>query len=132
MEIVTAALGEAWDTSIARIREPNTAFDPMGQPWLQLRFPGAHIQRGDIGEPDAPMRDEVGAFMVDVFVPVGTGEALARQIADAVWQIYEFRSLSGVRCDERLQGQSGEREPVGVPGVWWGISYGVSYRFLST
>lgn len=131
VNIIRAALADGWDESIARIRDPNTTFDPMWLPWIEIAFPGSRIDRGDIGEPDAPLRDEVGAFMVHVFVPVGAGEDIARQIADAVWEIYALKDLSGVRCDMRLSGQSGEREPTGVPGVWWGVSYGVSYRYQS-
>lgn len=129
--IVRSALAAGWDASNAGIREPNTTFDPQGLPWIEIAFPGSRIDRGDIGEPDAPLRDEVGAFMVHVFVPVGAGEEIARAIADAVWEIYALKDLSGVRCDTRLTGQSGEREPTGVPGVWWGVSYGVSYRYQS-
>lgn len=131
VSIIRGALSSGWDASNAAIREPNTSFDPMGNPWIEISFPGSRVDRGDIGEPDAPLRDEVGAFMVHVFVPLGAGEDIARQIADAVWEIYALKNLSGVRCDTRLPGQSGEREPAGVEGVWWGISYGISYRFLS-
>lgn len=129
--VVKTAVATAWDTGVAAVREENTEFDPGGNPWIQFRFPGSHITRGDIGEPEAPMRDEAGAFMVDVFVPRGVGDDLARAIADAIWDIFALKNISGVRFDERLMGQSGEREQEGVAGVWWGLSYGIRYRYLS-
>ncbi|NIJ40345.1 hypothetical protein FHS78_000615 [Parvibaculum indicum] len=129
--IVNATLDAHWNAALARRREPNTDFDPGGLQWFEVRFPGSHIGRGDIGEPAAPLRDETGAFMVDVYVPKGTGDQLARNIADAIWEIFAFKDLSGLRCDERMAGQSGWREPEGVPGVWWGLSYGIGYRYLS-
>lgn len=131
VSIVKTALAAGLDAGLAAIREENTDFDPNGKPWVQLRFPGSQVTRGDIGEPDAPMRDEVGAFMVDVFVPLGVGDDIARAIADAVWEIFALKEISGVRFDERLAGQSGDREPEGAAGVWWGISYGIRYRYLS-
>lgn len=130
-QIVTAALTAGWNAADAAIRQPNTTFDPAGNPWIEIRFPGAATRRADIGDADHPMWDEAGAFMCDVYVPVGVGAEMAAALADAMWAIFAGRDLSGVRCDERLQGQSGEREPTGVPGVWWGLSFGVSYRYLS-
>lgn len=129
--ITKTALFTAWDTSLALIREENTLFDPEGRAWIQLRFPGARISRGDIGEPGQPLVDEVGSFMVDSFVPAHSGDDLARVLADAVWDIFGLKDINGVRYDERLGGQSGWREPDGVGGVWWGLSYGIRYRYLS-
>lgn len=130
--VIKAAFVSAWDAELAAVREDNTSFAPSeAQSWVQLRFPGSKIARGDIGEPDAPLVDEVGSFMVDIFVPRGIGDDLARALADAVWDIFKFRNIDGVRCDERLTGQSGERMPDGVPGVWWGFSFGITYRYLS-
>lgn len=123
----SAALAETYGASI---RSTNTTFDPAGAPWIEIRFPGARTDRLDIGETAAPLWEEVGAFMVDVYVPTNTAEDLADAIADAVWGIYRGQDLSGVRCDARMAGQSGPREPFGQgTGVWWGLSFGVSYRF---
>ena len=36
-----------------------------------------------------------------------------------------------VRFDERLPGTSGEREIPGLEGVFWGISYGITFRLLA-
>lgn len=112
------------------IREPNTDFDPQGLPWFELRFPGARTDRGDIGEASNPMWDEAGAFMVDVYVPAGSGSALAAAMADEAWAIFAGQEIEGIRCDTRMQGQSGPREVDGVEGIWWGLSFGIGYRYL--
>lgn len=124
-------LAANWDESVAKIREPNTSFDPGAFPWIEIRFPGSAIDRADIGANDAPMWDEVGAVMIDIYIPAGSGSAIATAIADAVWELFKGREIEGVRCDSRLQGQSGPREPSEISGVWWGVSYGIAFRYLS-
>lgn len=112
------------------IREPNTAFDPQNLPWFELRFPGARTDRADIGDAGNPMWEEVGAFMVDVYVPEGIGTAAAGEMADEAWAVFAGQYLEGIRVDRRLDGQSGPREPDGVSGVWWGVTFGIGYRYL--
>ena len=129
--ITKARFASQWDTALAAVKEPNATFDPAGKQWVQLRFPGSREERADIGEPDAPLAEETGSIMVDVFVPANAGDDLARIIADAIWAIFRFQNIEGVRYDERMAGQSGWREPDGVGGVWWGLSYGISYRYMS-
>lgn len=131
VQVIKSTFAAGWDAASVRIRETNTEFDPEGNPWVELRFPGSQVVRGDIGEPDAPLQDEVGAFMVDIYVPHGVGDDLARELADAAWSIFAMKDISGIRFDSRLTGQSGDREPVGIPGVWWGLSFGISYRYQS-
>lgn len=131
-EAIRSALAGAWDTGAAAIRKPNSAFSPGENPWIEIRFPGALTQRGDIGDSSAPLWDEAGAFMVDVYVPMGSGEEVADALGDAAWNIFKGQNFSGVRCDSRMAGQSGPREPMGDGGgVWWGLSFGISYRYLS-
>lgn len=124
-------VADNWDTSVAAIRATNATFDPQGKPWFEIRFPGAAVDRGDIGEPDAPLWDEVGAIMVDVYVPLGSTDAAADEIGDAIWALLRGQEIEGIRLDGRLSGQSGPRETSGVDGTWWGLSYGITYRYLS-
>jgi hypothetical protein len=111
-------------------RRPNETFDPQGQPWVELRFPGAHTERGDIGETQAPLWDEAGAFMVDVNVPADIGEDSVSALADQIWNIFKGEPIPGIRCDTRLQGSAGPRDDTGAAGVWYGLSFGVGYRYL--
>lgn len=128
---VRARLASLWDTDNAAIREPNTTFDPQGLPWIEVRFPGAAIDRADIGDADRPLWDEVGAFMVDVYVPAGAGADTADSLADAVAAIFQGQEFDSIECRNRLAGQSGDRQPAGVDGVWWGISFGIGYQYQS-
>ena len=128
---VRARLSSLWDQDVALIREPNTGFDPEGHPWIEIRFPGAAVDRADIGDPDHPLWNEVGAFMIDVYVPAGVGAGLASTIADAAAEIFQGREFSGVECRGRMAGQSGDRTPDGLDGRWWGVSFGIGYRYQS-
>lgn len=112
-------------------RRPNETFDPAGEPWVELRFPGAQTERGDIGEASAPLWDEAGAFMVDVYIPANTPEDEARAIGDEIWDALKGEPVPGIRCDTRLQGSAGPRDGTGVAGVWYGLSFSVGYRYLS-
>lgn len=125
-DLVDQALG----TDGPEQRRPNEAFDPGDAPWVELRFPGAHVERGDIGEPAAPLWDEAGAFMVDVYVRPEWGEDVLRALADRIWDALKGEPVPGIRCDARLQGTAGPRAPDGVAGAWYGLSYGVEYRYL--
>jgi hypothetical protein len=128
---VRARLAALWPSENAAIREPNTAFDPQGRPWIDIRFPGAAIGRADIGDAENPLWDEVGALMVDVYIPAGGGPDLGDALAEAVAAIFQGQEFDGVQCRNRLPGQSGERAPEGMQGAWWGVSFGIGYRFQS-
>lgn len=129
--IVKAAVDQVltgWSAAVAPIRKPNEAFTPPQGPWIDIRFPGSGIGRADIGDPDAPMWDEAGAFMVHVMTPMGAGTDTADAIGDAIWELFRGQEVNGVRFDERLSGTSGEREIPGLEGVFWGLSYGITFR----
>lgn len=128
---VRARLATLWQPENAAIREPNRTFDPQGRPWIDIRFPGAAVDRADIGDAAHPLWEEVGAFMVDVYVPAGAGPDLADALAEAVAEIFQGQEFDGVECRRRLPGQSGERAPEGMHGAWWGVSFGIGYRYQS-
>jgi hypothetical protein len=132
--IVKAAVDSVltgWSETVAPIRKPNTDFTPPAGPWIMTAFPGSAIGRADIGAPDAPMWDETGAFMLHVFTPLGAGTDAADAIADALWELFRGEEVDGVRFDERLAGTTGEREIPGLDGVYWGASYGITFRLLA-
>jgi len=120
-----------WDETAAPIKRPNETFTPPAGPWAMIAYPGSGIRRADIGAPDAPMWDEAGAFMVHVMVPLGATEAAADAVGDGLWELFRGEEQNGVRFDERLPGTSGEREIPGLEGVFWGISYGITFRLLA-
>ena len=128
---VRARLTALWDPVDATIREPNRTFDPQGRPWIDIRFPGAADDRADIGDAENPLWDEVGAFMVHIYTPAGDGPDLADALAEAAAAIFQGHEFDGVECRNRLPGQSGERAPEGMQGAWWGVSFGIGYRYQS-
>jgi hypothetical protein len=96
-----------------------------------VTFPGSAVARGDIGSPTTPLWIEDGAFMVHIMAPVGAGTEACDQTGDAIWELFRGQEVDGVRFDERLSGTSGEREVPGLQGVYWGLSYGITFRLLA-
>jgi hypothetical protein len=132
--IVKAAVAEVlegWSESVAPIKRPNETFTPPAGPWIMTAFPGSAVARGDIGAPEAPLWDETGAFMLHVLTPQGAGTDALDAITDALWELFRGQEVDGVRFDERLGGSSGEREIPGLEGVYWGVSYGITFRLLA-
>src|SRR3546814_20562509 len=101
---VRARLTDNWDVTRATIRQPNEDFDPDGKPWIELRFPGGMNDRADLGEPSAAMWEEAGAFLCDVYVPQGAGEAPATALADALALIFQGPAFTS--SEERRVGNA--------------------------
>jgi len=120
-----------WDETTAPIKRPNVTFTPPAGPWVMIAYPGSAVSRADIGAPDSPMWSETGAIMAHTFTPQGAGTDAADAIADSLWELFRGQEVNGVRFDERLGGSSGEREIPGLEGVYWGVSYGITFRLLA-
>jgi len=128
---VRSRLEQNWDQAKAKIRKTNESFVPAGMPWIEIRFPGARNSRADLGEPDAAMWEEAGAFMCDVYVPADSGEDAAALLADELAALYQGQDFDNVSCFDRMPGHSGLRQPEGLSGVWYGTSFGIAYRYQS-
>ncbi|MBB4267730.1 phage tail terminator-like protein [Roseospira visakhapatnamensis] len=124
--LVLAQLDAAW--TLTPVRRPNADFDPGGRPFVEVAFPGADVQRGAIGDASNPLWDEAGAFMCHVFVPANTGDAVARQLADALGDLFlRWDAPLGLTIWRRLASQEGARTVQGRP--WYGVSFGLTYQF---
>lgn len=128
---VRTRLRDNWNEAVARIREPNMNFAPGSTPWIEIRFPGALNDRADLGDPNGAMWEEAGVFICDVYVPANTGDELAAAIADTLAALFQGQDFDFVSCMGRLPGQSGQRQPDGFGGTWWGVSFGIAYRYQS-
>ncbi|WP_041795140.1 phage tail terminator-like protein [Pararhodospirillum photometricum] len=121
----------AWSGAVVRPGR-NTDFQPPRAPWVDVDFPGAQVARADMGA-DEPLWEEVGAVMIHVFVPPGTGDRVASALADSLARHFlRWAPPAGVTITERMQGQAGPRDIEGDPelkGRWWGVSFGLSYVY---
>ena len=122
---IEARLRAAWtatpiqtDNVLEDLPEPPMAF-------VALEFPGGAAEQITIGAPGANLFREDGAFMVHVFVPVGTGAAAARSQADQIAAIFRAQSFDGVRCWAPFPPHESPRSD----GNYWGVSFGVPYQW---
>jgi hypothetical protein len=89
---------------------------PEDAAWVRL-----HVLSGDqrqVGMGKYRRFRRIGLVEVQIFVPAGSGDGLAREIADSVADIFEGRTVSGVI----FRGTGLNR--VGVTGAWvqWNCS----------
>lgn len=80
---VTAAFGDT-DTT-----------PPENDAWVQLHILPSPSQR-QVGMGKKRRFRRVGVVMVQIFVPAGSGDGLARELADSVADIFQGRTVSGV------------------------------------
>ena len=91
-----------------------------GTPWVRLTvLPGGQTQ---VGMGSLRRFRRVGVIAVQIFVPAGSGDGLAREIADSVANIFQGRTISGVIC----RGTGLTR--VGTDGPWTQWSADTPYQ----
>jgi hypothetical protein len=90
---------------------PNVVFTLPSPPapWLRFRISGGSDRRTTIGSELNNYRN-VGSIDVQIFVPVGTGDAIAFQRADEVAAIFRGWCGTNIRC------RSPRIKEVGVDG----------------
>jgi len=81
-----------------------------GDPWVRVTIlPGGQTQ---VGLGDLRRFRRIGVVACQIFVPAGSGDGLARELADSVANIIQGRTLNGVI----FRGTGLTR--VGVDGAW--------------
>jgi hypothetical protein len=96
-------------------------FDPpAAAPWVRLTIlPGEAVQV-EMGMKRRVRR--TGLVVVDIFVPAGSGDGLAKSLGDAVAGIFQLRTLSGVVF------RATSMERVGPDGPWVQYSASTPYQ----
>lgn len=102
-----------WDTEQPTVvlTYSDVNYKPVeGNAWVRVNvLPGEQTQ---VSMGDQRRFRRIGVVAVQIFVPAGSGDGLAREIADSVATIVQGRTLSGVI----LRGTGLTR--VGVEGPW--------------
>ena len=93
--------------------------------WIRFSIVNGGAYLPEIG---SRMADELGRAIAQIFVPIGTGDALARQIANSVRNVLQGVTVSGVHL------YATEVVPVSQePGsAWRQINASTRFRFEST
>ena len=92
----------------------------IDEPWVRLTIlPGTQTQ---VSMGAVRRFRRIGVIIVQIFVPAGSGDGLARELADSVANIYQGRTINGVIC----RGTGLDR--VGVEGAWSMWNAGTPYQ----
>jgi len=83
---------------------------PENEAWVQLHILSGEQRQVSMGKYRRFRR--IGVVMVQIFVPAGSGDGEARELADSVTAIFEGRTVNGVI----FRGTGLNR--VGVTGSW--------------
>lgn len=106
--------------------------EPPG-PWILFDITGTYYQQESIGDsPQAHNRwDEEGVMFFHVFVPKGTGSALARQYAKAVANLFRGTLLLSDSL-EFMMASIGESASADDMSVYWRISMSIEWRRIDS
>lgn len=76
---------------------PNVSFTPPSGPWVRFNVLDGEGAWRSIGSPGSNLAGYVGVVMIQVFVPLLSGESTARDLADAAAAIFQGQVIGGVR-----------------------------------
>lgn len=86
----------------------NARLDPKAdKPWLRITILSGSSQQASFGAEDRGRHRHIGLISIEVFVPIGTGEAQARALLDTATDVFRSREFAGILC----------RGPSVVPGM---------------
>ena len=76
---------------------PNVNFTPPSGPWVRFNVLDGEGAWRSIGSPGSNIAGYVGVVVIQIFVPLLSGESTARDYADAVAAIFQGQVISGIR-----------------------------------
>lgn len=76
---------------------PNVNFTPPSGAWVRFNVLDGEGSWRSIGSPGSNLAGYVGVVVIQVFVPLLSGESTARDYADAAAAIFQGQVISGIR-----------------------------------
>ena len=76
---------------------PNVSFTPPSGPWVRFNVLDGEGAWRSIGSPGSNIAGYVGVVVIQIFVPLLSGESTARDYADAAAAIFQGQVISGIR-----------------------------------
>lgn len=108
--------------SDSNLKLPNAPFTtPENELWVRLTVingRGINVQAGKNGTTRA-----TGIFVVDVFVPKGSGNKLANNVADQAVDLYRKQFFDNIRAEET------EVVEIGISDAWHQVQMTLFYNF---
>ena len=118
-QLIRERFSESYDRT--PVAWPNKGFQPQSQePWVRLTILGGDGRQ--VATAGRRLR-RVGVITAQVFVPEGSGDRKAHEIADAVAGIFEAMTLEGVRF------RAADLEHVGADGGWYQLNVSIPFEW---
>ena len=76
---------------------PNVNFTPPSGPWVRFNVLDGEGAWRSIGSPGSNIAGYVGVVVIQIFVPLLSGESTARDYADAAAAIFQGQVIGGIR-----------------------------------
>ena len=76
---------------------PNVNFTPPSGPWVRFNVLDGEGSWRSIGSPGSNIAGYVGVVVIQIFVPLLSGESTARDYADAAAAIFQGQTIGGIR-----------------------------------
>ena len=76
---------------------PNVNFTPPSGPWVRFNVLDGEGAWRSIGSPGSNIAGYVGVVVIQIFVPLLSGESTARDLADDAAAIFQGQVISGIR-----------------------------------
>lgn len=76
---------------------PNVNFTPPSGPWVRFNVLDGEGAWRSIGSPGSNLAGYVGVVVIQIFVPLLSGESTARDLADAAAVIFQGKVISRIR-----------------------------------
>ena len=76
---------------------PNVNFTPPSGPWVRFNVLDGEGSWRSIGSPGNNLAGYVGVVVIQIFVPLLSGESTARDLADAAAAIFQGQVIDGIR-----------------------------------
>lgn len=109
---------------------PNTKFEPPETSWVRFEIVQADADRIEFGGTVSTRRAE-GRVFVQVFVPLGTGDAEARAHCDAVAAIFKANNGQQSSTDGRVIFREPVVRGIGTSGAHYQTNVSIPYQYDS-
>lgn len=76
---------------------PNVNFTPPSGAWVRFNVLDGEGSWRSIGSPGSNIAGYVGVVVIQIFVPLLSGESTARDYADSAAEIFQGQVISGIR-----------------------------------
>lgn len=125
---IRAKLEAEWQAT--PIAWPNEGFDrPTQEPWVYVEILGGGSESTVFGSDGKRVARDDGIIFAHVFVPVGTGEAVATEYAVQLGEIFRVKRFNGISTGAPSVGVGEQGDD---DGLYWRVSVSIPFSIHYT